>query len=271
MPVRKAEIVAQQLATLCRTTVGIARSKGVAIEERRTARAGGERLRHRIAEIRQRPENALAPSHGLRAVHDTLLLITTETAKSPAGMPAIVDNAPALVQQSLSRILALSGAQVNPAAIDAGSLLATISQTASLMPLPATPAPSAASDCPTFGEVTCSSAKAYVRLRVERGLNVIRLAGPGLARVRATAEVAHSGFPYDVPHAWSLALSRHRLGRTASPITPGMMIRSSATRSSSVQRVPLPRLSANSIQIRMVPVDRRTLRSRSGALGPNSV
>lgn len=54
--------------------------------------------------------------------------------------------------------------------------------------------------------------KAYVRLRVERDLNVIRLAGPGLARVGATAEVAHVGLPYDVPHAWSLALSGHPVG-----------------------------------------------------------
>lgn len=51
--------------------------------------------------------------------------------------------------------------------------------------------------------------KAYVRLRVERDLKVIRLAGPGLARVGATAEVAHGGLPYEVPHAWSRALSGH--------------------------------------------------------------
>lgn len=51
--------------------------------------------------------------------------------------------------------------------------------------------------------------KAYVRFRIERDLKLIRLAGPGLARVGATAEVAHAGLPYDVPHAWSLALAHH--------------------------------------------------------------
>lgn len=51
--------------------------------------------------------------------------------------------------------------------------------------------------------------KAYVRLRLERDLKVIRLAGPGLARVGATAEIAHGGLPYDLPHAWSRALSDH--------------------------------------------------------------
>lgn len=51
--------------------------------------------------------------------------------------------------------------------------------------------------------------KAYVRLVVQRDLKLIRLAGPGLARVGATAEVAHGGLPYDVPQAWSSALARH--------------------------------------------------------------
>jgi hypothetical protein len=141
MPVRKAEIVAQQLATLCRTSVGIAKSMELQLKNEELLEQVVNACATGIAEIRQRLENALALANGLRAVHDTLLLVTTETAKGPAGMPAIVDNAPALVQQSLSRILALSGAQANPAAIDVGSLLATISQTASLMPLPATPAP----------------------------------------------------------------------------------------------------------------------------------
>ncbi|WP_281015652.1 RES domain-containing protein [Mesorhizobium sp. M00.F.Ca.ET.216.01.1.1] len=35
--------------------------------------------------------------------------------------------------------------------------------------------------------------KAYVRLLIGRDLNLIRLAGPGLARVGATAEVTHGG------------------------------------------------------------------------------
>lgn len=41
---------------------------------------------------------------------------------------------------------------------------------------------------------------------------MIRLAGPGLARLGATAEVAHGGLPYDVPQAWSIALARHPVG-----------------------------------------------------------
>nr|WP_153441997.1 RES family NAD+ phosphorylase [Sinorhizobium terangae] len=48
--------------------------------------------------------------------------------------------------------------------------------------------------------------KAYVRLTVTRTLKLIRLAGPGLARLGATAEVTHGGLPYDVPQAWSTAL-----------------------------------------------------------------
>lgn len=54
--------------------------------------------------------------------------------------------------------------------------------------------------------------KAYVRLSSSRALTLIRLAGPGLARLGATAEVAHSGLPYTVPQAWSLALLRHPIG-----------------------------------------------------------
>jgi hypothetical protein len=51
--------------------------------------------------------------------------------------------------------------------------------------------------------------KAYVRLAATRKLALIRLAGPGLARLGATAEVTHGGLPYDVPQAWSAALFRH--------------------------------------------------------------
>jgi hypothetical protein len=54
--------------------------------------------------------------------------------------------------------------------------------------------------------------KAYVRLVIERDLKLIRLAGPGLARIGATAEVVHSGLPYDVPQAWSSALACHPIG-----------------------------------------------------------
>lgn len=51
--------------------------------------------------------------------------------------------------------------------------------------------------------------KAYVRLRTGRELSLIRFAGPGLARLGATAEVSHSGLPYDVPQIWSKALRAH--------------------------------------------------------------
>lgn len=51
--------------------------------------------------------------------------------------------------------------------------------------------------------------KAYVRLRTTRDLTLIRFAGPGLARLGATAEVSHSGLPYDVPQIWSKALLAH--------------------------------------------------------------
>lgn len=54
--------------------------------------------------------------------------------------------------------------------------------------------------------------KAYVRFNTNRVLKLIRFAGPGLARVGATAEVSHSGLPYDVPQAWSNALLQHPVG-----------------------------------------------------------
>ncbi len=53
------------------------------------------------------------------------------------------------------------------------------------------------------------ASKAYARLRVLRPLTLIKLGGPGLARVGATAEVTHGGLPYDVPQAWSEALRAH--------------------------------------------------------------
>jgi hypothetical protein len=53
------------------------------------------------------------------------------------------------------------------------------------------------------------SRKAYVRLKVRSELTLIKLAGPGLAILGATAEVVHGGLPYDVPQAWSKALSDH--------------------------------------------------------------
>lgn len=51
--------------------------------------------------------------------------------------------------------------------------------------------------------------KAYVRLTITRPLRLIRLAGPGLARLGATAEVVHGGPPYAVPQAWSAVLRSH--------------------------------------------------------------
>lgn len=51
--------------------------------------------------------------------------------------------------------------------------------------------------------------KARVTLRTTRALKLIRLAGSGLARLGATAEVSHGGLPYDVAQAWSKALRDH--------------------------------------------------------------
>jgi hypothetical protein len=53
--------------------------------------------------------------------------------------------------------------------------------------------------------------KAYVRLEITNDLNLIRLAGPSLAILGATAEVIHGGLPYDAPQAWSKALFEHPL------------------------------------------------------------
>lgn len=55
-------------------------------------------------------------------------------------------------------------------------------------------------------------AKAYVKLEVRRTLRMVLFAGPGLARLGATAQVSHGGLPYDVPQAWSRALHAHRNG-----------------------------------------------------------
>ncbi|MFB9265081.1 RES family NAD+ phosphorylase [Bradyrhizobium erythrophlei] len=53
--------------------------------------------------------------------------------------------------------------------------------------------------------------KAYVRLEITADLGLIRLAGPSLAILGATAEVVHGGLPYDAPQAWSKALLDHPL------------------------------------------------------------
>jgi hypothetical protein len=53
--------------------------------------------------------------------------------------------------------------------------------------------------------------KAYVRLEITNDLRLIRLAGPSLAILGATAEVVHGGLPYDAPQVWSKALFEHPL------------------------------------------------------------
>lgn len=53
--------------------------------------------------------------------------------------------------------------------------------------------------------------KAYAHLEIKTDLNLIRLAGPSLAILGATAEVVHGGLPYDAPQAWSKALFEHSL------------------------------------------------------------
>ena len=54
-----------------------------------------------------------------------------------------------------------------------------------------------------------SSQRGYLELQNTRPLKLIELGGKGLARLGATAEILHSGLPYDVPHAWSKALHDH--------------------------------------------------------------
>lgn len=52
--------------------------------------------------------------------------------------------------------------------------------------------------------------KAYVTLQLRRrALKLVRMAGPGLARIGATAQVVHGGKPYDIPQEWSGALHQH--------------------------------------------------------------
>jgi hypothetical protein len=51
--------------------------------------------------------------------------------------------------------------------------------------------------------------KAYVTLTIRRPLKLAKMAGAGLARIGATAQVVHGGKPYDCPQAWSGAHYRH--------------------------------------------------------------
>lgn len=53
------------------------------------------------------------------------------------------------------------------------------------------------------------AAKAHATVLVGRELRVVRLHGNGLGRLGCTAEVTHSGLPYDLPQAWSKALHDH--------------------------------------------------------------
>ena len=72
--------------------------------------------------------------------------------------------------------------------------------------------------------------KAYVRLQVHSELSLIRLAGPGLAILGATAEVVHGDLPYDVPQAWSKALFGHPAGADGIAYDARMTTKLSATR-----------------------------------------
>jgi len=53
------------------------------------------------------------------------------------------------------------------------------------------------------------AARGHVELQNIRPLKLIELGGKGLAPLGATAEILHSGLPYDVPQAWSKALHDH--------------------------------------------------------------
>jgi len=52
-------------------------------------------------------------------------------------------------------------------------------------------------------------AKASIVLKTTRALRLARLAGPGLGRIGATAQVVHGGKPYVTSQAWSGALYAH--------------------------------------------------------------
>lgn len=54
--------------------------------------------------------------------------------------------------------------------------------------------------------------KGYVELEARSDLKLFKLAGHGLARIGATAEVTHGGAPYSVPQQWSRQLHDLPLG-----------------------------------------------------------
>lgn len=78
------------------------------------------------------------------------------------------------------------------------------------------------------------ASKAYVTLEALRPLKLVKMSGPGLARIGATAQVVHGGKPYDSPQAWSGALHRLLGSMTESPTPRATTTRPCATRSSSV-------------------------------------
>lgn len=58
-------------------------------------------------------------------------------------------------------------------------------------------------------DLTLLQKKAHVVLELTAPLKLAKLAGRGLAVVGATAEVLHSGLPYDTAQNWSQALYNH--------------------------------------------------------------
>lgn len=61
----------------------------------------------------------------------------------------------------------------------------------------------------TLLELAFVKSKGHVILEATREMQFIKLAGKGLAKLGATAEVVHGGLPYDTPQAWSAALHAH--------------------------------------------------------------
>jgi hypothetical protein len=61
----------------------------------------------------------------------------------------------------------------------------------------------------TYIPLDLLNAKGYVRFRLTQPLTLIQFAGPGLAKLGATAEVCHRSQPYACPQAWSRALHGH--------------------------------------------------------------
>ena len=116
-----------------------------------------------IADVRRQLEDALALARGPSTVHSTLMLVAIETSKGGIGLPAVVDNAPGLVQGALAHVLALSEPGVEPASIDVAGLLPSMSVPASVAT--ATAPAASRSGMPTFGEVSAR----YIEVRRQTG------------------------------------------------------------------------------------------------------